>query len=136
MSAGRNLCDDPVQASRHVVLVVEDDVLVRTFTAAYLRDCGFDVVEASDAHEAIRVMEARVRVDIVFSDINMPGTIDGFGLAHWVRRERPALKIILTSGAGHGARPADEGPILAKPYNHAELERRIRALLTDRNPRA
>lgn len=74
-------------------------------------------------------MEAKVRVDIVFSDINMPGSIDGFGLAHWVRRERPDLKVILTSGAGHGARAEADAPVLAKPYDHAELERRIRALL-------
>lgn len=129
MNAGRNLCDQPHSSLPPAILVVEDDVLVRTVTAAYLRECGLDVIEASDAHEAIRVIEAKVRIDVVFSDINMPGGIDGFDLARWVRRERPQLKVILTSGAGHGARQADEAPILAKPYNHAELERRIRALL-------
>ena len=130
MNAGRNLCDEPRSSPPPALLLVEDDVLVRTVTAAYLRECGLDVIEASDAHDAIRLLEAKVRVDIVFSDINMPGSIDGFGLASWVRRERPGLKVILTSGAGHGARAADEGgPILAKPYDHGELERRIRALL-------
>jgi CheY-like chemotaxis protein len=130
MNAGRSICDEPHSSFSPAVLLVEDDVLVRSVTAAYLRECGLDVIEARDAHEAIRVMEASVRVDIVFSDINMPGSIDGFGLARWVRRERPDLKIILTSGAGQGARSTDEdGPILAKPYDHAELERRIRALL-------
>lgn len=129
MNAGRNLCDQPRASSPPVILLVEDDVLVRTVTAAYLRECSLDVIEASDAHEAIRVLEAKVRVDIVFSDINMPGSIDGFGLANWVRRERPDLKVILTSGAGHGARSRADGPVLAKPYDHGELERRIRALL-------
>jgi CheY-like chemotaxis protein len=130
MNAGSKVCDEPQSSSPPAVLLVEDDVLVRTVTAAYLRECGLDVIEASDAHEAIRVMEATVRVDIVFSDINMPGSIDGFGLAHWVRSERPGLKVMLTSGAKHGAKAADEDSlILAKPYDHAALERRIRALL-------
>jgi CheY-like chemotaxis protein len=62
----------------------------------------------------------------VFSDIQMPGSMDGVGLAHWVRRERPWLKVILTSGA---ARAAKEAGVLAKPYDHAELERHIRSLL-------
>ncbi len=64
----------------------------------------------------------------------MPGSeLDGFGLAHRVRRERPALKIILTSGAVRTAKEAgdlcEHGPILAKPCDHADLERKIRALL-------
>jgi DNA-binding NtrC family response regulator len=131
MNAGYPLCDELHACFPPAVLLVEDDVLVRTATAAYLRERGLDVIEAGDAHQAIRMMEAKVRVDIVFSDVNMPGGIDGFGLADWVRSKRPGLKVILTSGAAHGARAANEnGPILAKPYNHAALERRIRALVT------
>ena len=86
-------------------------------TAAYLRDCGFDVVEAGNADEAVRVLEAGIRIDIVFSDVNMPGSLDGFGLAQWLCRERPGLKIILTSGAAQGAKDASDPcapvPILA-----------------------
>ena len=78
--------------------MVEDEILVRAVAAANLRDCGFDVVEAGNADEAIRVLQAGIRVDIVFSDVNMPGSLDGFGLALWLRRERPDLKFILTSG--------------------------------------
>ena len=133
MNAARNIRDEPVAAPPPSVLVVEDDVLVRTVVAAYLRDCGFDVVEAGSADEAIRVIEAGLRIDIVFSDVNMPGRLDGFGLAQWVRRERPGLKVILTSGAARKAREAgdlcEHGPFLAKTYDHAELERQIRALL-------
>jgi CheY-like chemotaxis protein len=133
MSAARNISDEPVPAPPPVVLVVEDDVLVRTVVAAYLRDCGFDVVEAGSADEAIRVLQADIGVDIVFSDVNMPGSMDGFGLAQWLRRERPGLKVILTSGAARTAKEAgdlcEHGPMLAKPYDHAELERHIRTLL-------
>jgi CheY-like chemotaxis protein len=133
MNAARYTLGEPVAASPPVILVVEDEVLVRSIVAAYLRERGFDVIEASGADEAIRVLQAGVRVDIVFSDVNMPGSMDGFGLAQWVRRERPWLKVILTSGAARPAGAAGDlcetGPVLAKPYDHAELEQHIRALL-------
>jgi CheY-like chemotaxis protein len=133
MNEARNLSDDPARGPPPSVLVVEDDVLVRTVVAAYLRECGFDVVEAGSADEAIRVLEAGIKVDVVFSDVNMPGSMDGFGLAQWLRRERPGLKIILTTGAGRTAKDARElcghSPIVAKPYDHADLERQLRALL-------
>ena len=85
MNAARTLSDEPVPAPPPSVLVVEDDVLVRTVVAAYLRECGFGVVESVSADEAVRVLEAGIRVDIVFSDVNMPGKLDGFGLAQWIR---------------------------------------------------
>jgi len=131
MNASRNVSDEPVPPP--TILVVEDEILVRTAIATYLRDCGFDVIEAGDADEAVRVLEAGIRIDIVFSDVNMPGTLDGFGLAQWLRRERPGLKIILTSGVAQGAQdasdPREHGPILAKPYDYTELVRQLRALL-------
>ena len=114
------------------ILVVEDEVLVRSVVAMYLRDCGFQVVEAGNADEAIRVLEAGLAVDIVFSDVNMPGSMDGFGLAAWLRLERPGLHLILTSGSPQ--KTADLGkhrPFLAKPYNHANLERLIRTMLAE-----
>jgi CheY-like chemotaxis protein len=133
MNAARSTVGEPVPAPPPTILVVEDDVLVRSVAAAYLRECGFDVIEASGADEAIRVLQAELQVDIVFSDIQMPGSMDGFGLAQWVRRERPWLKVILTSGAARTAKAAgdlcEHGPVLAKPYDHADLERHIRSLL-------
>jgi CheY-like chemotaxis protein len=133
MNAVHNVSDQPVPALPPTVLVVEDEILVRVVIAAYLRDCGFDVVEAGDADEAVRILEASIRVDIVFSDVNMPGRLDGFGLAQWVCRERPGLKIILTSGAAPAAKEASDlcthGPILAKPYDPAKLASQLRALM-------
>jgi CheY-like chemotaxis protein len=115
------------------VLVVADEVLVRMAVSDYLRECGYNVVETSDAQEAIEVMTSDVMVDIAFSDIAMPSSLDGFGLAQWIRRERPDIKVVLTSGIARSAKAAgelcEEGPMLAKPYDHADLERRIRALL-------
>lgn len=130
MNAGCKTSEEPVPAQSPTVLVVEDEVLVRSLAASYLRECGFEVIEATSADEAIRVLQADVRVDIVFSDVNMPGTMDGFGLAKWVRRERPRLQVILTSGAARTTtEAAAHGTILTKPYDHAALERYIRALL-------
>jgi CheY-like chemotaxis protein len=114
------------------ILVVEHDILVRTVVAAYLRECGYDVVESAKAEEAIAVLQSDVRIDIVFSEVSLPGGLDGFGLAQRVRREHPGIKVILTAGPERTASSAgdlcEQGPILAKPYDHAELARRIRSL--------
>ena len=126
MNAARSTMGEPVPAPPLTILVVEDDMLVRSLVAAYLRESGFAVIEATSADDALRVLQADVEVDIVFSDIQMPGSMDGFGLAQWVRCERPWLKVVLTSGA---ACTATEAGVLAKPYDHGELERHIRSLL-------
>ena len=70
-----------------VVLVVENDVLLRLVTASNLRDAGFEVIEAVNAAEALRIL-ARVPVDVLFSDIDMPGNMDGLALAQWVRQSQ------------------------------------------------
>ena len=110
-----------------VVLVVEDVVLVRMVVAAYLREGGFQVIEASSADDAVRVLRA-VPVDVVFSDIRMPGTTDGHGLAGWVRQNKPKVKIVL--GSGVESEIADEA-IVKKPYDQGELLARIRSALKE-----
>jgi CheY-like chemotaxis protein len=121
------------------VLIVEDEVLIRMAIADYLRDCGYRVVEAGNGNEAVAVLTADPAVDVVFSDVNLPGILNGFSLAQWVRRERPAVRIILTSGIAKSAREAhdlcEEGPLMEKPYEHREVERRIRMLLASRDQR-
>ena|SRR5215475_8919193 len=118
------------------VLVVEDEVLVRTSVAEYLRACGYRVLEAKDADEATLILRNDDDIDIVFTDVQMPGSLDGFGLAQWVRRERPRTRVIITSGVVRASEAARdlcaEGPLLAKPYDHRDLERRIRRLLANR----
>jgi len=132
MNAAGPQSDNPPD-SQPTILVVEDEVLIRMAVSDYLRECGFHVVEAGNAEEAIAVLKSDTTVDIVFSDVNMPGSLDGFGLAQWIRRERPQLKVILTSGVTRKAKEAgtlcEHGPLLAKPYHHGELERQIRQLL-------
>ena len=133
MNASFKTSGDAAPESAPTVLVVEDEVLVRMVVSDYLRDCAFHVVEAGSGDEAIQILEAGIEVDIVFSDVHMPGEIDGFALSHWVRRARPGVKVILTSGVARSAKAAgdlcEEGPLLAKPYNHRDLERHIRGLL-------
>lgn len=86
-------------------------------------------MEAGSAADAITLLESGAPVDLVFSDIQMPGAMDGFGLAAWVRRHRPGVRIILTSGDMQRAKTAnsicDEGPI-GKPYDQQHLAERIR----------
>ena len=111
-----------------VVLVVEDVVLVRMVVAAYLREGGFQVVEAAGADDAIRVLGA-THIDVVFSDVRMPGKTDGHGLADWIRQNKPKVKIVLGSGVESEVR--DE-TVVRKPYDQGELLRRIRTVLKDR----
>lgn len=114
------------------VLVVADEVLARMAVSDYLRECGYAVVEASNATEAMEVLEADISVDIAFADFALRDSPESFALAQWIRRERPTIKVILTSGVAPTVKAASElcehGPMFAKPYHPADLERRIRAL--------
>ena len=116
------------------VLVVEDEVLIRWVIAEHLRDCGYRVIEAGSGDEAIDILRrTALTVDVVFTDVQMPGSIDGFALAQWVRRQQPAIKVVLTSGIAKATGAAEalcaEGRWVPKPYSTAEVERRIRRLL-------
>lgn len=104
------------------VLMVEDDEAVGAMVAAMLDDLGYDVVRASSAPEAIAKLGEAREVDIVFSDIIMPGGMSGIDLAREVRRRRPELPILLTTGyGGHGELDAHDFPVLRKPYDRDEL---------------
>jgi two-component system, response regulator PdtaR len=87
------------------VLIVEDEFLVRTDAVDSIEGAGFTVYEASNADEAIRILETHHGIRVVFTDINMPGSMDGLKLAHYVRGRWPPIKLIITSG--HPL-PADE----------------------------
>lgn len=122
-------------APAETVLVVEDEVLIRLVIAEYLRHCGYTVHEAASADEAMTVLNSPgIAVDLVFSDVDMPGSsMDGFGLARWVRAHHPGVNVILTSGAARSVELAgqlcEEGPLLAKPYEPAAALDRIKQLL-------
>jgi CheY-like chemotaxis protein len=111
------------------VLIVEDDSVVRLFAVTALEDDGFDVVEATNADDAIKILETRNDIRVVFTDVHMPGSIDGLRLAHAVRDRWPPIKIIVTSGRlVLSERDLPEGgPFLAKPYELRQLAEVVRA---------
>jgi CheY-like chemotaxis protein len=81
-----------------VVLVVEDEMLLRMRAVDMVEDAGFTSVEAVDADEAVAILESRSDIALLFTDIQMPGSMDGLGLAHAVHERWPPIKIILVSG--------------------------------------
>jgi len=115
-----------------LVLVVEDEFLVRLNALSLLEEAGFGVLEAGSADEAIALLEARKDIRIVFTDINMPGSMDGLRLAHAVRRRWPPVKLVLTSGHVRvGIEDLPEGGrFLRKPYQPAELVHMVQSLTT------
>lgn len=117
-----------------VVLVVEDEALLRSITGEYLRLCGYVVVEAMDADAAIALIGRGEWPDVVFSDVSLPGRIDGLSLARRLRRWRPDLLVLLTSGYGEAVHLAaielvGSECFVRKPYRQEELVQRIDALL-------
>jgi CheY-like chemotaxis protein len=113
-----------------VVLIVEDDFLLRLDSAETIEHAGFEVVQAANAHEAIAILEARPEIQVVFTDIQMPGSMDGLKLARFVRDRWPPIKIIATSGrvvAGENNLPAGS-LFLPKPYRGPVLVAALREL--------
>lgn len=101
-----------------IVLVVEDEPLQRWLAAEMVREAGFTPIEAADADEAIAVLESRSDIRIVFTDIEMPGSMDGLRLARAIRGRWPPIELVLTSGRS-AVRETDfpeRGRFLAKPY--------------------
>ncbi len=89
--------DDHTDTRLHV-LVVEDEPLQRMMAIDLVEDAGFEAIGAADAEEAVRILEARSDIRIVFTDIDMPGSIDGMMLAAAIRDRWPPIEIIITSG--------------------------------------
>jgi two-component system, response regulator PdtaR len=114
---------------RDTILVVEDEVLVRMVVADELRNAGYTVIEASDAHEALDLLRNSVDVRLIFSDVRMPGTMDGVGLAGIVRSEFPMIKIVLTSANLTRLDLAKHDGFFPKPYDAAEIIKHIKTLL-------
>lgn len=113
------------------VLVVEDEALLLFTIADELRDAGFTVYEAGNADEAISQLEMRPQIDIMFTDIDMPGSMDGLRLSAAVRDRWPPVKIIVTSGKrspGPEALP-EGGVFMPKPYVPERLTETINDML-------
>jgi CheY-like chemotaxis protein len=103
--------------------------------AEFLRECGYRVYEAATAKEAIEALQAKFVVDLVFTDINLPDDMNGLELGEWTLRERPGVKVLVTTGDASRTVdiPQTIGPILAKPYTGRDLLDRVRQTLTKRS---
>ena len=111
-----------------VVLIVEDDYLVRLHAVFILEEAGFGVLEAASADEAIALLEVREDIRIVFTDINMPGSMDGLRLAHAIRNRWPPIELVVTSGQMQVRKEEmpERGLFLAKPYEPSKLVHMVR----------
>ena len=102
------------------VLVVEDEFLSRLHAVNLVEEAGYKAVEASNAEEAIAILEARKDIRIVFTDVDMPGTMDGLKLAHAIRTRWPPIELIVTSGHFDHDMP-ERGRFFPKPYGDREI---------------
>lgn len=120
-----------VASKRPVVLIVEDELLLRMDAADAVKAAGFEVIEATNADQAIEILEARQDITVVFTDIQMPGSMDGLKLARAVRGRWPPIKIVATSGHHHvGDTDLPEGGrFLPKPYSPTQVTGLLRELV-------
>lgn len=113
------------------VLVVEDEPLVRSFNADMLSDAGFEVLEAGDAAEALRLLESRDDIQVVFTDVEMPGSIDGFDLAMRIGVQWPDIGVLVTSGRRYPSEifTASSRRFVPKPFRAAHVVELIDAFV-------
>jgi CheY-like chemotaxis protein len=125
--------DEPAEAAGELILVVEDNATVRKSVVTQLQRLGYRTVEAGDGESAIAILERDPRIDLLFSDVVIPGGISGRQLAAATRRKRPDVKILLTSGFPDKATDARAGDrteaMLSKPYRQQDLARKLREIL-------
>jgi DNA-binding NtrC family response regulator len=111
------------------ILVVEDEPLLRLCLTQFLLDCGHAVIEAGSVAQAKTILDEGP-VDLVFSDVNMPGKETGFDLEKWVRHTYPETKCLLTSGYPHVIEKGSlREPLMPKPYTLSSVSQRIDRLL-------
>jgi signal transduction histidine kinase/ActR/RegA family two-component response regulator len=132
---------DLVSARKHkTILVVDDDDLVRKSVITQINSLGYSTIEASGPAEALEIIAGSEPFDLLFSDIVMPGPIDGVELAHLARERRPGLKIMLSSGfpdlkSGRSSENAyEQWQILKKPYRRSELQDALQGILGEDEP--
>jgi CheY-like chemotaxis protein len=114
------------------VLVVEDEFFSRLHAVNLVEDAGYKAVEASNAEEAIAILEARKDIRIVFTDVDMPGTMDGLKLAHAIRTRWPPIELIVTSGHFNfsDADMPERGRFFSKPYRDQDITSAINHFVT------
>jgi PAS domain S-box-containing protein len=125
---------EQLRGGSETILCVEDDNEVRAYVIGQLKSLGYQVISASDAAEALAIVEAGTAFDLLFTDIVMPGNLNGRQLAEKLAERLPSLKVLFTSGNTYGAIPLQNSPernipLLSKPYRREELARMLRHCL-------
>jgi CheY-like chemotaxis protein len=123
--------------SKHksVVLIVEDEPIIRMVTASFVSDAGLEAVEAESADEAIRILKARPDIHLVFTDIGLPGTMDGLKLAHFIATRWPPVKLVVASGnmiVEQSQLPAG-ARFFPKPYHLSAITKALTEMLSPQN---
>jgi two-component system, response regulator PdtaR len=119
-----------------VILVVDDDSFLRMLTVEFVNEAGFETLEACDADQAIAILESNSKITVLFTDINMPGSMDGLKLAHVVSNRWPTTEILIASGHVR-LRQADlppNGRFLRKPYPAAMMIAELHSLISHAAP--
>lgn len=119
------------ECTRPTILVVEDDALIRMYGTDVLAEAGFEVIEAGNADDALEVLHQHDDIQLLFSDVDMPGSLDGLALARLVHERWPTIRLLLTSGhhnLGAASLP-DDGRFVRKPWTQDVLIAKIRDVL-------
>jgi two-component system, response regulator PdtaR len=121
----------PADISPPVVLVVEDEPLLRMLAVEVVEEAGFIAIEARDADEAVILLESRTDISLLFTDINMPGSMDGLKLAHTVRGRWPPIKILVVSGKQQlqSVDLPSNSCFVGKPYQPSALVEELRTMV-------
>lgn len=118
---------------KKTILVVEDEPILRELSAGELLDAGYDVLEAPTAADALTVLTSGVAIAVVFTDVNMPGDLNGLQLSEMIRQRWPQVRLIVTSGGGQvshsDVRPP--GRFIPKPYRLDQMIAAVRELAED-----
>ncbi|MBP1847830.1 CheY-like chemotaxis protein [Rhizobium petrolearium] len=119
-----------------VVLVVEDSPMIRMGAVDLVLSAGYEALEAGDADEAIRILQSRADIDLVFTDVQMPGTMDGIKLSHYIRDRWPPVKLIVASGAAIIEESMLPGGsrFFSKPYDELTITEAMAQLLSHQHP--
>ena len=116
------------QADRHIVLVVEDEAIIRLAAVDMIESAGFAVIDAADATAAMRLLEERSGIGVVFTDVDMPRGINGLELAACIKSRWPGIHVIITSGKAEAVRAQlpEDCVFFAKPYHEARVVDEVR----------
>jgi CheY-like chemotaxis protein len=118
---------------RYAILIVEDEALLRMHAADIVEETGFIPIEAANADEAVAILESRTDIALLFTDVNMPGSMDGLKLAHAVRDHWPPIKIVIVSGhlqVSENELPADSR-FFGKPFETDRMIAELQAMIAE-----